>query len=205
MSCALAAGLAMLGLAACTGDSKDNSNNADAPPVIVPGGPGEPAKTLAPGQRPSTPATQPNEADVSFVSHMVVHHQQALDMAALAPQRAASDSVKGIAGRIADSQRVEIDSLNAWLKQHGAEHAAHDAMGPMPGMATPAQLDELKAAAGPAFDTMFLRLMITHHEGALTMSHEVQAKGKDPRVQELADEVISVQSGEINRMKGLGP
>jgi uncharacterized protein (DUF305 family) len=201
MSCALAAGLAMLGLAGCTGDGKDN---ADAPPVIAPGGPGEPAKTLAPGQRPSTPATQPNEADVSFVSHMVVHHQQALDMAALVPQRAASDSVKGIAARIADSQRVEIDALNTWLKQHGAEHAAHDATGPMPGMATPAQLDELKAASGPGFDTMFLRLMITHHEGALTMSREVQAKGNDPRVQELADEVISVQSGEINRMRDLG-
>ena len=202
MACALTAGLAMLGLAACTADSKDNP---DAPPVIAPGGPGEPAKTLAPGQRPSTPGTQPNEADVSFVSHMVVHHQQALDMAALVPQRAASDAVKGIAARIADSQRVEIDALNAWLKQHGAEHAVHGAMGAMPGMATPAQLDELKAASGPAFDTMFLRLMITHHEGALTMSREVQAKGSDPRVQELADEVISVQSGEINRMKGIGP
>lgn len=200
MAGVLTAGLALLGLAACT----DNSKEA-APPMIAPGGPGEPAKTLAPGQRPSLPATAPNAADVTFVSHMVVHHQQALDMAVLAPDRASSASVKGIAARIADSQRVEIDAMNSWLKQHGAEHAVHGDMGPMPGMATPAQLDELKAASGPTFDALFLRLMIAHHEGALTMSHEVQAKGSDQRVQELADEVITVQSGEIDRMRGIGP
>jgi uncharacterized protein (DUF305 family) len=199
---ALTAGLALLGLAACTGSSDDK---ADAPPLIAPGGPGEPAKTLAPGQRPSLPATQPNAADVTFVGHMVVHHQQALDMAALVPDRASSASVKGLAARIADSQRVEIDAMTSWLKQHGAEHAMHGDLGPMPGMATPAQLDELKAASGSAFDALFLRLMIAHHEGALTMSREVQAKGSDQRVQELADEVITVQSGEIDRMKGIGP
>jgi uncharacterized protein (DUF305 family) len=198
---ALAAGLAMLGVAACTDDGDDN---AGAPPVIVPGGPGEPARTLAPGERPPNPAGEPNEADVTFVSHMVVHHQQALDMAALVPERASGDSVKGMAARIADSQRVEIDAMNSWLKQHGAEHALHEAMGQMPGMATPAQLDELRAASGQAFDALFLRLMITHHEGALTMSREVQAKGSNARVQELADEVIAVQSGEINRMRDLG-
>src|SRR5207302_4954231 len=86
----LIAALAMIGLAACTGDAKDTS---DAP-VIVPGGPGEPAKTLPPGQRPSVASAAPNEADVTFVSHMVVHHQQALDMAALVPDRAANASVK---------------------------------------------------------------------------------------------------------------
>lgn len=199
LSCALCAGLAVLGLAACTSD-----DSAGAPPVIVPGAPGEPNRTLSPGERPALPAGEPNEADVVFVSHMVLHHQQALDMAALVPERASSQSVKGIAARIADSQRVEIDALNGWLKQHGAEHATHLAVGAMPGMATSAQLDELKAASGPAFDTLFLKLMIAHHEGALTMSHEVQANGSNPRVQELADEVISVQSGEINRMRDLG-
>jgi uncharacterized protein (DUF305 family) len=200
--CGLTAALAMFGLAACTsGDDKP-----DAPPVIAPGGPGEPAKTLPPGQRPSGGVAQPNSADVTFISHMVVHHQQALDMAALAPSRAANASVKAIASRIGDSQRVEIDALNAWLKQHGAEHAAHGDMGPMPGMATPAQLDQLRAASGPAFDALFLQLMITHHQGALTMSHEVQNKGGDQRVQDLADEIISVQAGEINRMQDLiGP
>ena len=198
----LAVGLAVvLGIAGCTG----NADQSEAPPVIVPGGPGEPAKTLPPGERPTVPVAQPNDADVTFVSHMIAHHQQALDMAALVPDRAASEPVKAIAARIADSQRVEIDALTSWLKQHGAEHAMHGDLGQMPGMATPAQLAELKAASGAAFDAMFLRLMITHHEGALTMAREVQARGSDQRVQELADEVIAVQSGEIDRMRGIGP
>src|SRR5437588_252395 len=74
-----------------------------------------------------------------------------------------------------------------------------------PSVASDAQLAELKAASGPAFDTLFLRLMITHHEGALTMSREAQATGSDQRVQELADEVIAVQSAEINRMRDIRP
>ena len=196
----LAAVLASLPLAACTNDAPDQG---ERPPVIVPGAPGEPASTLAPGQQ-LPPPPQPNAADVSFISRMVVHHQQALDMAALVPERAADDQVKGVAARIADSQRPEIDTMNAWLREH-AHAGAHDMtdMGAMPGMATPGQLDALKAARGGDFDTMFLRLMIAHHQGAIDMSHEVQNQGSDVRVQEIADEVIAVQSGEINRMRGI--
>ena len=197
----LAAVLALAGLAACTGGADDRS---EAPPLIVPGGPGEPAKTLPPGQGTAIPTAQPNEADTAFVSRMVAHHQQALEMAALVPDRSASTMVKGVASRIADSQRPEIDAMTAWLNQHGhGEHAGHGDLGAMPGMATPAQLDALRAASGPAFDALFLQLMIAHHQGAVTMSQEIQNKGADIRVQELADEVIAIQSAEINRMRAM--
>jgi uncharacterized protein (DUF305 family) len=198
-ACGLTAVLALGALAACTGNAPEKP---DTPPVIVPGGPGEPASTLSSGQT-LPPAAQPNAADALFMSRMVTHHQQALDMTALVPDRAAGAMVKGVAARIADSQRPEIDAMNAWLKQHG--HAGHDGMemGAMPGMATPAQLDALRAAKGADFDTLFLQLMIVHHQGAVAMAQEIQNKGSDNRVQELADEVIAIQSAEINRMVGL--
>jgi uncharacterized protein (DUF305 family) len=201
MACGLIAVLALGSLAACTSNAPEQT---ERPPVIVPGGPGESASTLASGQ-PLPPAAQPNAADVLFMSRMVAHHQQALDMAALVPERAASDLVKGVAARIADSQRPEIDTMNAWLKEH-AHAAGHDGMemGAMPGMATPAQVDALRAAKGADFDALFLKLMIVHHQGAVTMSQEIQNKGSDVRVQEMADEVIAVQSAEINRMQGIG-
>ena len=199
VACGLTAVLALGGVAACTGNAPERS---DAPPVIVPGGPGEPASTLPSGQT-LPPAAQPNAADALFISRMVIHHQQALDMTALVPDRAAGATVKGVAARIADSQRLEIDAMNAWLKQHG--HAGHDGMemGAMPGMATPAQLDALRAAKGADFDTLFLQLMIAHHQGAVAMAQEIQNRGADVRVQELADEVIAIQSAEINRMLGM--
>lgn len=196
----LAAVLAVIGLASCTGG--DPQPRSDAPPLIVPGGPGEPAKTVPRDQVTSIPTTPPNEADVAFISRMVVHHQQALDMTALVPSRADNAMVKGVAARIADSQRPEIDAMNAWLRQHG--HSGHSGdHGAMPGMATPAQLDALRAASGAAFDALFLQLMIVHHQGAVTMSNEIQNKGADQRVQDIADEVIAIQSAEINRMRGM--
>jgi uncharacterized protein (DUF305 family) len=50
---------------------------------------------------------------------------------------------------------------------------------------------------------MFLQLMIAHHQGALTMAGEVQTKGTDVRVQEIADDVIATQAAEINRMRAM--
>jgi uncharacterized protein (DUF305 family) len=198
--------MAVLALAACSPDPPPADNPV---PVIVPGGPGEPAKTIPPGQATRMPVTPPNDNDILFLRRMVVHHQQAIEMTSMVPSRASADNLKRLASRIADSQRPEIAVMNAWLTEHGqptvdpndhGQHAAHEGM---PGMATDAQLDELRAATGTAFDTRFLQLMITHHEGAVTMAQQAQVGAADVRVQELADEVIAVQSDEIGLMRGM--
>jgi uncharacterized protein (DUF305 family) len=197
VACGVVTMLAVGGLMACTEDPP-----ADGAPVIAPGRPGEPASTIPRDQVGPAPVTPPNEADMRYVQGMIVHHQQAIEMTALVPERAAADMVKRLADRIADSQRPEIDMMNEWLRTRGksGEHAPH---GAMPGMASPVQLDALRAARGPDFDKLFLQLMITHHEGALRMAGEVQTTGMDVRVQEMADEVIVTQTAEINRMKGI--
>lgn len=204
MICGVAAVTVLGGVAACTGTPAE-----PAAPVLVPGKPGEPARTLSPGETlPKTPQAPPSDAEVRFLRDMIVHHQQAIEMARLGPERAAALDVKRIADRIAASQTPEIEVMNTWLRTHGQPtvdpaHAGHESHDGMPGMATPAQLDALRAATGTAFDALFLQLMITHHEGALTMAGEIQLKGKDPRIQEIADEVIAVQSAEINRMRAI--
>ena len=72
----------------------------------------------------------------------------------------------------------------------------------MPGMATPEQLAELDAARGPAFDALFLDLMIAHHQGALVMVEELYAAGggSEPAVDHFAREVEADQTIEIARM-----
>jgi len=205
--------VAIAGAAALTacggGDSGDVA-------VVQPGKPGETNRTLEPGQVSSAvPSTQPSESDVRYVQDMIVHHVQALTMADLAPQRAGSEPVRAMAARIADAQRPEIDMMNSWLRKHGRpemditpsghHHQGHDPA-TMPGMATDAQLAELAAATGPAFDALFLKLMIAHHEGALVMADTVRTGGGgvDVRVQEMADDVTAVQTAEIRRMRELG-
>ena len=46
----------------------------------------------------------------------------------------------------------------------------------MAGMATPEQMAELAASDGIEFDRLFLRLMIRHHEGALTMVEDLKGR-----------------------------
>jgi uncharacterized protein (DUF305 family) len=177
-------------------------------PVIVPGAPGEEASTIPPGEATVAEQPGPNEADKTFVKDMIVHHQQAVYMAGLAPERAASSDVKGLASRIHDVQGPEIDMMNRWLSQHAiptvnpdAPHGHGGSGAEMPGMATPEQLDALEKAKGAAFDKLFLQLMIAHHQGALTMADEVRKNGFDVRVQEIADGVTAEQSDEIRRMQ----
>ncbi|MFF3766263.1 DUF305 domain-containing protein [Streptomyces sp. NPDC001922] len=92
---------------------------------------------------------------------------------------------------------------------HG-EHSgrAGDPHGPdghagMPGMASEQQLAALRAARGRAFDALFLRLMITHHQGAVTMATELLSQGSDVLVEEMANDVIAQQTSEINRMRDM--
>ena len=197
--------LAVTVLAACSaGPPPAPANSA---PVIVPGRPGETARTIPPGEATRVDEQRPNDADLTFVRDMIVHHGQAVELADLAADRADRDDLKGLADRIADTQRPEIDMLNRWLELqdqprvdpagHGAAHAG------MPGMATPDQMDRLRQARGTDFDRLFLTLMVAHHEGALTMVETVRKTGVSVRVQEIADDVAVTQSDEIHRMRGM--
>jgi uncharacterized protein (DUF305 family) len=195
----LAAGV----LAGCS--TAEPAPPANSAPVIVPGRPGEEASTIPPGKATPLEEEAPNDADVTFVRDMIVHHGQAVEMADLAANRGQRSDVKGLADRIADVQRPEIDMLNRWLEQHdlpkvdpaghGAAHAG------MPGMATGEQVEALREARGAAFDKLFLQLMVTHHEGALTMVEDVRRRGVNVRVQEIADDVAVTQADEIHRMQ----
>jgi uncharacterized protein (DUF305 family) len=187
---------------------------AEGPSVIVPGAPGEPAQVL-PGQEAAERARpQPvSPADVVFVEGMIVHHRQAVEMAELAPQRAADPRVRSLAERIAVAQGVEISAFENWLAEragelgegHGAGHGGGHADGavPHPGMATPEQIAALGATTGAEFDRAFLQLMIAHHEGALAMAEGQRLGGTDVLAQQMADDVTVEQTAEIQRMQAL--
>ncbi|MFC7614158.1 DUF305 domain-containing protein [Actinokineospora soli] len=183
----------------------------EAPPsdhtIVQPGKPGEQNKTLSPEEAESAvPKVKPNDADIAYVRGMIVHHQQALDMTALAPERAANTQLKGLADRISDVQGPEIGMMNRWLTGHDlpavnpTDAHAHAAM---PGMATAEEMAALAAASGPAFDRLFIDLMIRHHEGAIRMATDVKTKGIDVQVQEMADDVVAEQGDEIARLEGM--
>jgi uncharacterized protein (DUF305 family) len=177
--------------------------------VIVPGRPGESASVVPADELPVPDGIRYNESDVHFVRMMIPHHQQAVDLAALAPTRARDARVRAIADRIAVAQGPEITVLRTWLRTRGLDEPAggdsrsnggHD-HATMPGMATPAQLRALSDASGAAFDRMFVALMSVHHEGAIGMCGDVLRAGADERLQELATNIAAEQQIEIGRMR----
>ncbi|MFC7104800.1 DUF305 domain-containing protein [Nonomuraea rubra] len=139
---------------------------------------------------------------MKYVQDMIVHHRQAVDMALLAPNRAESAKLKGLADRIQDVQGPEIQYMSTWLREQEQRvpehHARHEGM---PGMATPEQLEALKAAQGKEFDRLFLQLMINHHLGAIEMSKQVLTGGSHIKIEELATDVSVEQAAEIRRMQ----
>jgi uncharacterized protein (DUF305 family) len=68
----------------------------------------------------------------------------------------------------------------------------------MPGMATPAQLADLRKATGTALDVQFLTLMRQHHLGGIHMAQEIIAESDDDDVTWLAESQVRGQQGEIN-------
>lgn len=165
----------------------------------------------ATAQAQSAPGPRHGEADVRFVTGMVAHHAQALEMVALVPERATRDDVRMMAERIAVSQRDEIALMERWLKARGqpvpsadSAHAHHGPGHAMAGMLTPEEMRSLAASSGAEFDRLFLELMIRHHEGALAMVAELfgtPGGGQESAVFHIASEVDADQRMEIDRMR----
>ncbi|WP_043641213.1 DUF305 domain-containing protein [Nonomuraea candida] len=175
-------------------------------PVIVPGGPGTPARTATPGERVGPTPSPTVAADVRFAERMIPHHRQALEMTSLVEARTTNESIRAVARQIAAAQGPEIRAMTSWLAELGrtvpAGHGHEQGMAGY-GMATQEELNALRAARGGPFDRLFLQLMTRHHEGAVKMAGEQLAGGRDQRMRLLAKDVYAGQSLEIDRMRKL--
>jgi uncharacterized protein (DUF305 family) len=139
-----------------------------------------------------------NDADVTFAQMMVPHHEQAVDMAALAQEHAEDPEVLALADQIAAAQQPEIDQMTGLLESWGepTEMEGHEGMS-MGGMASDEQMTELEGAHGADFDRLFVELMITHHEGAITMAEEHHMEGQNAELMALAEAIIESQTAEV--------
>lgn len=61
--------------------------------------------------------------------------------------------------------------------------------------------DSLKGKTGDEFDKSFIEGMINHHQGAINMANLAKVNAKHDEIKQMADDIISVQSKEIDMMK----
>jgi uncharacterized protein (DUF305 family) len=147
-----------------------------------------------------------NADDIAFASGMIPHHQQAVDMAALVPNRSTNPQVIQLASAISAAQEPEIQTLKAFLVQwqenpsDDTGHGDHAGMA-MNGMVDDATMTRLESLKGTEFDTLWLESMIGHHEGAIAMAKAEIAKGDNVDAKTLAQHIVTDQEAEITQMK----
>lgn len=188
-----------------------------------PKGPKDPKGPKGP-KPPATEAPAPTETqdpdpepepvdpdDAQFVQMMIPHHHQAVLMSELVSGRAADQAVVALADRILVEQGVEIDTMQFWQQVNGQTEtdpeSAYAGMLDMPmmleqmGMASPAEMDQLAASSGAAFDRLYLELMIEHHEGAVRMLEQLLTNGSDQFLSAMGTDMMTAQSTQIWQME----
>jgi len=105
--------------------------------------------------------------------------------------------------------------MKRWLAARGESPAkempampgmdmSHETTPLMPGMLTPEQMQALEKAKGAEFDRLFLRGMIQHHGGALTMVKDLfdtAGAGQDAELFDFATDADNSQRAEIRIME----
>tara|TARA_R100000501_G_scaffold9728_1_gene19265 strand:- start:3989 stop:6211 length:2223 start_codon:yes stop_codon:yes gene_type:complete len=186
---------------------------AQQAPIVLPGAPGAAPRVIDEDEATRLSDTRFSPADVKFMQDMIVHHQQAVDLAALVEGRSNNSDIVAIAGRIDANQADEIAFMREWLAERGQpaamqhhagmDHAAHHLM---MGMASPAQVAELGTLESTAFDRLFLQLMVRHHGGAIDMVetlHDQPGTAYDPVMFEFTNDLVKEQQAEIDRMNAI--
>lgn len=160
-----------------------------------------------------------NDTDVDFASDMIQHHAQALEMVDLTMGRELDPQVVTLTEEIRAAQAPEIEKMADWLEEwdqpvpetsrdhanaHGEDSGESAEMDTaMPGMMSAEEMDALENASGAEFQTMWLEMMIEHHEGAVEMAETEVDEGENAKAIALAEEIISAQEREISTMQNL--
>lgn len=173
------------------------------------------------------PTPTDTSAEAGFARDMQVHHQQGVELAMIVRDESDDPEIRLLAFDIATTQAQQAGQLYGWLRTWGlsqagsepsmtwmtrsaiagthAEHdaAAHEPGNPMPGLATPEQVEQLRAATGVDAERRFLELMIAHHRGAIEMADAALARSTNRVVVPFAESVAESQAAEIALMEDL--
>ncbi|WP_457518937.1 DUF305 domain-containing protein [Streptomyces sp. TE33382] len=166
-------------------------------------------------QRPaSASAPAGSSVDAGFARDMSIHHQQAVEMSFIVRDRTDDEDVRRLAYDIINTQANQRGMMLGWLELWGLPKSA---AGPpmawmghtitpkgdgslMPGMATDAELDELRAAGGRDAEVLFLRLMTVHHRAGADMAQAAAGSADTDAIRNLAAGMVRGQQSEIGLM-----
>lgn len=171
---------------------------------------------------------QPSQIDIGFSQSMAIHHQQAIAMSQLMLD-GRSSGLMPLARNIAGQQLLELGQMQGWLRlwdkpffpaskemvwmlmgskpldeafQQYVIDCGKSAEG-MPGLASAEDMQQLRVLAGRERDTLFLNLMLAHHQGGVPMARFATEEAHLPAVKLLAAQIVLDQSKEIQQISAI--
>ncbi len=171
--------------------------------------------------------------EVGFAQDMSVHHGQAVEMSSLALVNTADPAIRTLAYDVVTTQQSQIGMMQGWLSiwdrparstgeymewmpstssamnhsmpgmSTGQSDSGVTESVAMPGMASPAELAELRTLTGPAFEIRYLQLLLRHHQGGIPMAQYAADNADLPVVTNLARQIAATQQAESTALREL--
>lgn len=139
-----------------------------------------------------------NRNDLMFMNMMIVHHDQAIEMAELSENRTSNEKILELSNNISEAQTRENEQMTEWMNELGYRTMSHH---PMAGMASEEEMQQLRNSNGLEFNELFSKLMIEHHRGGIAMAENFYESGRNTELREMQGQMIEAQREEIRKMQ----
>lgn len=176
------------------------------------------------GGRDAVSRPTEGSAEAGFARDMQAHHAEAVQMSTMVRDATDDPDVRSLALDIMLTQQQQAGQMYGWLEQwdlpqaslaapmqwmsgtdsdmgsmdHGTDSTVmSDSGAVMPGMATDQELQQLDQAVGVDAETLYLRLMVAHHQGGVTMAQAALDRVQDEDVRRLAQAIVDSQTAEL--------
>jgi uncharacterized protein (DUF305 family) len=146
-------------------------------------------------------------SEKEFVTMMLQHHQDGIEMARIAEQKATTADVKSLAKKIREGHPREAQEMKPFAEgtaatpqgTSGQQHQAHAAEHQAHMQESKNAIERVRKASGKAVDQAFLDEMAKHHQMAIQMTQ--QTKFETARLKQMADKMVANQTKEIDERK----
>ncbi len=159
------------------------------------------------GLADSPAAASWNSADTGYVLAMLWHQEQAQELASLVQGRTSRPELHRVAVSIHTAQTIDVAQMTAWFRARDPaadEYLVHSNTQPADrwfgGMMATSQLRTLAATSGQRFDFLFVDMLVEHHKGAIVMSDEVLADGRDAEIALVACRTVTYSRRAIRQL-----
>lgn len=165
-----------------------------------------PVRTSPVGTPAGVPVQTPSGAtDAAWLQLMTPMNEGAVELLTMAADRATDPGLRSWATDLAASHRAELEQMRPLLRQLGLPatnvHEGHE----MPGMVTPGDLAQARAAKGAAFEKVVVVQIREHLEHSARVSRSEVDAGSEAAAKKLAASLVEARAAELDALKHVAP